>query len=68
MMRIAGVVVLYNPPINVLPNINSYRNQVDTLFVVDNSEEQDKELIQHICSLDHVTYIWNGENLGIAQR
>ncbi|MGA3288386.1 MAG: glycosyltransferase family 2 protein [Bacteroidota bacterium] len=67
MIRIAGVVVLYNPPENVLENIHSYQEQVETLFVVDNSERQNKVLVNQIQSLGNVVYQWNGDNVGIAQ-
>ena len=36
-VKIAGVVVLYNPDDNVRTNIDSYINELDILYVVDNS-------------------------------
>lgn len=35
-MRIAAVVILYNPPPDVLDNIASYLDHVAVLYVVDN--------------------------------
>lgn len=67
MIRIAGVVVLYDPPQEIIENINSYRAQVETLFIVDNSKKQDKERIKIISSLENVVYKWNGDNLGVAK-
>ena len=67
MSRIAGVVVLYNPLQVVIENINSYLRQVDILYVVDNSEYQNKNIVKNIQSLKKVLYKWNGENLGIAR-
>ncbi len=67
MIRIAGVVVLYNPPPFVLENINSYRKQIETLYAIDNSECQNHIFVNKISKLDNVVYRWNGENLGIAR-
>jgi rhamnosyltransferase len=67
MIRIAGVVVLYNPLENILENIHSYQKQVETLFVIDNSERQNKILVHQIRSLGNVVYRWNEDNVGIAQ-
>ena len=36
-MKLAGVVVLYNPDINVEDNIRSYLDSVDVVYAVDNS-------------------------------
>lgn len=67
MIRIAGVVVLYNPLENVLGNIRSYQEQVGILFVIDNSERQNKTLVNQIQSLENIVYQWNGDNVGIAR-
>ncbi|MGD0037054.1 MAG: glycosyltransferase family 2 protein [Bacteroidota bacterium] len=67
MIRIAGVVVLYNPSERVLENILSYQEQVGTLFVIDNSEHQNKILVHQIQYLKNVVYRWNGNNVGIAR-
>ena len=40
--RIAAVVVLYRPSEDVLANVDSYRDQVDTIIAVDNSETPDQ--------------------------
>jgi rhamnosyltransferase len=67
MSRIAGIVVLYNPSSEVLDNINSYLRQVDILYAVDNSENQDQIIVGNIRKLKNVVYQWNRENLGIAR-
>ena len=36
-MKLAGVVVLYNPDQKVLDNISSYIDELDVLYLVDNS-------------------------------
>ena len=64
--KVAAVVILYNPDLDVLNNISSYINQVDKLFVVDNSDTINSTLIEKIKNLKTVEYICNKSNLGIA--
>ena len=65
-IKAAGVVVLYNPDQNVIENIDSYINQIDRLFVVDNSEIQSKLISEFSDSNPKCEYIFNNGNLGIA--
>lgn len=65
--KIAGVVVLYRPDNAVYKNIQSYLQDIDKLYIVDNSEIQNLELVQQINGLSNVVYIWNGDNEGIAK-
>lgn len=39
-MKLAGCVILYNPPSDVLDNVASYIDRLDKLFVVDNVNGQ----------------------------
>lgn len=66
MFNIAAVVVLYNPELSVIKNINSYVDQVEKLYVVDNSVKLDISIFEKIKSLDNVEYSSNKTNLGIA--
>jgi rhamnosyltransferase len=66
MSKVAAVVVLYNPELNDLANINSYIDQVEKIFVVDNSDKINEPLFQKVKSLNKVAYISNNGNLGIA--
>jgi len=66
MSKIAAVVILYNPESSIEKNISSYLNQVDKLYVVDNSEKLNNSLIEKIKTLDKVEYIPNKTNIGIA--
>ena len=67
MNKVAAVVILYNPSLEVLDNINTYANQVDNLFIVDNSEiAMDKFLLNNISTIKNAFYIQNGSNIGIA--
>lgn len=62
-MKVAGVVVLYNPDEKVMDNIKSYINDLDKLYVVDNSDKKNLSL-----NFDDkkIEYISNGGNKGIA--
>ena len=66
-MRLAGVVVLYNPDNSVAGNINSYIGQLDILYVVDNSDLKNRALISRLLQNEKVCYIDNHGNKGIAK-
>lgn len=63
---VAAIVVLYNSDRLVLENIATYINQVDKLYMVDNSDYQNIELIDYIQLNDKIEYHWLNGNLGIA--
>lgn len=63
---VAGTVILYNSEIQVIENIHSYLDQITHLFIIDNSEIPNHELSKQIKELPNTTYVFNGENLGIA--
>ena len=62
---IAGVVVLYRPTEAVAANIESYLDQVDRLFVVDNSESGSCANWP-LMAQPNVIYLPNHANFGIA--
>ena len=66
MSKVAAVVVMYNPEINVLNNLNTYINQIDKLFVVDNSDDNNSTLLEKLQDLSKIEYISNKNNIGIA--
>lgn len=67
MLKIDGVVVLYNPDYSIIENIKSYINDIDKLYIIDNSEVKNKELINKIIKkFSNIEYMWLGENKGIA--
>jgi rhamnosyltransferase len=66
MPKVAAVVILYNPELKVLDNIDSYIDQVDKLFVVDNSDNVNDTLKEKIHNLDKSEYLSNQTNIGIA--
>ncbi|MFH1838513.1 MAG: glycosyltransferase family 2 protein [Candidatus Kuenenbacteria bacterium] len=65
-IKIAGVVVLYNPTLNVIDNINSYIDDLEILFVIDNSDEKEMAILDIFKNKEKVCYIDNHGNKGIA--
>lgn len=64
--RVAAVAVLYRPcPDEVLANIDSYRDQVDTVIAVDNTECPDRQFVLELESRG-VAYVPLGENRGLG--
>lgn len=63
-MKIAGVVVLYNPAEDVINNISSYIDFLDILYVIDNSIDEHYKLVSNYKNIE---YIHNNDNEGIAQ-
>ena len=64
-MKLAGIVILYNPPREVFSNITTYIDFIDHLYVFDNSSISNNcipEIYHHKSS-----YIHSGENNGIAK-
>lgn len=65
-MKVAGAVVLYNSPNSCLDNIYTYLHQVQTLYVIDNSEKYNETLINLLKAIPKIEYISCGGNYGIA--
>lgn len=65
---IGAVVVLYNPSIEEILNINMYKDKVDHVIVIDNSEENHYGLIDKSVSItSNITYYTEQKNLGLAR-
>ena len=66
--EIAAAVVLYHPDDSVIANLNSYINQVEITFAIDNTEEDyvDAQFLTELTKNKKIIYIPNNENLGIA--
>lgn len=62
MKKISGVVVLYNPDESYIENIKSYIDDLDKLYVVDNSDKKNK-----VPRNKKIEYIFNNGNLGVAK-
>jgi rhamnosyltransferase len=65
--KIAGVVVLYNPAQSVLESVSSYIDSVEVLYVLDNSEKYNSEVIKEIKKIKKVKYFSMNGNQGIAK-
>lgn len=64
---IACIVVWYNPNLsNAIESINSYVEDVETVYVVDNSDLNLEQNINALNGLANVKYIGLNQNMGIA--
>ena len=64
-MKLAGVVVWYNPSDKDIKNIETYIDGVDKLYIVDNTEGKDNK--DKVLKSKKIEYIFQNENLGIAK-
>lgn len=63
-LKIAGVVTLYNPTDEDIKNIDTYINDIDKLYIVDNTEGHDNK--DRIPKNKKIQYIFKNNNLGVA--
>ncbi|ALU14148.1 glycosyl transferase GT2 family [Eubacterium limosum] len=66
MKKIAGIVTLYEPPSNILSNIDTYYKAIDILIVLDNSPIKSSEILKTINNKYNCVYYSFGKNLGLA--
>ncbi|MFA9290039.1 MAG: glycosyltransferase family 2 protein [Solirubrobacteraceae bacterium] len=67
-MNLAACVIFYHPVQNeVIKNINSYINEVEKIYIIDNTPEPDVALVKTFNSYQKTEYIANNNNLGIAK-
>lgn len=64
-ISLAGMVTLYNPTDDDIKNINTYINDIDILFVIDNTEGKDNK--NSLPKNKKINYIFNNENIGVAK-
>lgn len=65
---IGAVVVLYNPTNDEIENINTYKNKVDYTVIIDNSDVNNKNLVNRIVNLsESIIYYSKQQNLGLAK-
>ncbi len=62
-LKVAGVVVLYEPTDEDIKNIDSYIDDIDILYVMDNSKSENSKRLP---KTKKIVYLFNGDNLGIA--
>lgn len=60
MSILAGMVILYNPDEKFINNILSYIDYVERLYVIDNSENVNINIIDKLKTIDKIDYIYNG--------
>lgn len=65
-VNLAGVVVFYKPKIEYILFIKEYVNELDKLYVFDNSEESNSTLIEALKEIPQIELIENKGNKGIA--
>ena len=67
-MSLSAIVILYNPNKTIIENINSYINEIEGLYIIDNSEQKDAELLNQIKGLSpKCQLLINPGNYGIAK-
>lgn len=64
--NIAAVVVLYNPGRQILKNVDSITDRLRTVFIVDNSDENETTILSELELRKNVIVIRNNGNIGIA--
>lgn len=64
-LKVAGVVTLYNPTDDEISNISTYINDIDMLYVIDNTEGKSNK--DRIPVNDKIKYIFNNNNLGVSK-
>jgi rhamnosyltransferase len=67
-MKFAGVVILYHPTFETFENIKSYIDDLDILYIIDNTEKEKyrESLPIELQNNDKIVYMKLGENTGIA--
>lgn len=63
-MKLAGVVVWYNPSIEDIKNIETYIDELDKLYILDNSAKKQNQKLKKVKKIE---YIFNNGNIGIAK-
>ncbi len=64
-MKLASIVTLYHPDMEVKKNIETYLNLVSKLYVIDNTENVENKNV--LPESEKIVYVPNYENLGVAK-
>ena len=67
-MRIAALIILYNPNEEVKANIASYYEYVEKIYVFDNTENNESTIDFEDFDKSRIVYFFDGQNKGIAER
>lgn len=65
--RVAACVTLYNSKPTCLAAIDTYRNQVDRVYLIDNSEQPNQALIAQLAQWPTTQYLPNKGNEGVSR-
>lgn len=65
-MKIAGVVVLYQPENHMIDHIDTYVKDVEILYVVDNSDKKNEAYIKKLSKYSNIRYLDNYGNKGMG--
>lgn len=65
-MKLAGVLILYNPDNTLINNIVSYLGEIERLYIFNNSPINN--IVFPAAIQSKITYFHDGENKGIAKR
>lgn len=65
-IKVAAVVVLYNPNKDIIKNIRSYAGELNKLYIHDNSIKRNSDIEHEICELPNAEYDFAGENQGLC--
>lgn len=65
-VSIAVIVVWFHPTFSEVENIKTYLDYVETVYIIDNSSSDNKELLNNIPNIKKINYIPRMDNFGIA--
>lgn len=63
---IAGIIVLYNPTEEVFENIQSYINDIDALYILDNTDTPTPNILEGLRNIEKAKYFSMNGNKGLA--
>ena len=67
-VKVAALVILYNPDRKIWGNIASYNGHIDKLYIFDNSPDSHESLCREFMNKNKCVYIYNdGENCGLGK-
>lgn len=61
---VAGIVTLYNPTDKDIKNIDTYVNDIDKLYIIDNTEGRDNK--KRLPKNKKIEYVFKNDNVGVA--
>ena len=65
-MSVYALVTLYNPVQNNISNICNLSKQVDKIFLIDNSNISNKEVIESLENISNISYNFLNKNTGLS--